>query len=308
MPSPNLVMLPVGADRRSPARPTLPKVRQGRVTVPAAAAGVATAAAVLALAGCAVEASSVPVPTRVPEPTPTQDLLLDLEDRAAPVGAVIPSVTNAAVSPIRSRVVTAAGGRIRREQGAEGGYAIRFPAFSSQQPSPLAVLLVHAEGEDFLAPGERDFTIGLDFMLDRESAGGEVDDGDNLVQRGLYADREQFKLQVDAGILSCRIRGPAGEALAKSEHAVPPERWHRVSCTRSGDQVRMSVQRLTPGGWGAAEVVDVEAPTGALRFRESRAPLAIGGKVTATGAVVPSSPDQFNGVIDNVRYEVRDPS
>lgn len=273
--------------------------------MPAAAAGVAAA---LALVGCTVEATSVPVPTTAPDPVPTQELVLDLEDRAAPVGAVVPSVANAGVAAIRTRVVTAAGGRIRRDRGPEGGYAIRFPAFSSQQPSPLAVLLVQAEGEDFLAPGARDFTFGLDFMLDRQSAGGEVDDGDNLVQRGLFADREQLKLQVDAGILSCRVRGSAGEALVKAEHAVPPERWHRVNCTRSGDQLRLSVQQLDSGGWGPAEVVRVDRPTGALLFEKTRAPLAVGGKVTATGAVVPSSPDQFNGVIDNVRYELLDPS
>lgn len=267
----------------------------------------AGAALVLVLVGCSATAGPEAAPrAQAPEPRSTATLALDFEDRAAALGTVIPGADNAGTAAINSRVVTAAGGRIRREVGIGGGYAVRFPRFTGRGPTAAAVLLVHARGADFLAPGNRDFRFGLDFRLDEESWGSETDNGDNLLQRGLFSDPEQYKIQVDRGVPSCRVKGRRGEALVRGERTIEAGVWHRISCTRRADRLTLVVRVRSGARWRPWETARVKAVAGALHFRGVSPPLAVGGKVDADGVVAISSTDQFNGTVDNVRFDFVD--
>jgi hypothetical protein len=201
------------------------------------------------------------------------------------------------------------GGTIEQARGPDGSRALRFPPFSVAEP-PLAVLTVLATKDDFLSPGASDFEFGVDFSLDEPSEGG-ADNGNNLLQRGLFRDAAQYKLQIDHGLVSCRVVGSEGEAVATSATPVTAGTWYRARCTRRGDTLKLSLAALDSSGevpddegaeggaeGGGAETV---ARTGVVTLT-AETPLSIGSKVTSAGEVVPSSPDQFNGALDNVVY------
>jgi hypothetical protein len=97
-------------------------------------------------------------------------------------------------------------------------------------------------------PGSRDFEFGAGFSLDTKSTGDHADNGDNLIQRGLFGDKAQYKIQVDKGKVSCRIKGSGG------------------------------------------------------------AQVSIGGKVSATGAVITGDSDQFNGLIADAYVTIAQPA
>jgi len=261
------------------------------------------------LLGASVAGCSAAAPRTVAEsePTPhvTELVHLDFEDRVAPVGEIVPSVANRGTADLGSGVVTHAGGRIVRAAGRDSGYAIRFPEHTGTVGAPAAMLLLHSRADaDLLNPGDRDFAFGADVLPDPISAGSETDDGNNIIQRGLYEDDIQYKLQLDGGVPSCRLAGSEGIAVIVAQDPVPAEAWHRITCERRGDVVSLEVERLDePGDVVLTE--QVTEPVGALVLRRST-PLVIGGKVDADGRVVVSSTDQFNGVIDNVSFMLLD--
>lgn len=228
-------------------------------------------------------------------------LLLDFEGGYVAPGAMVATVPNAGSSRLESSVSTSAGGRIIQDRGLGSGFAVRFPRFA-KGPTPAAVLVLREAGTaGRLSPDDRPFSFGADFSLDASSSGSATDNGDNLVQRGLATDPTQYKVQIDHGVPSCRIAGRAGEVVLKARSRVDPGAWYRVRCSRRGDQVTLMVRRLD--GTGGREVVRVEANLGAVRFA-SDVPVSVGGKVAADGEVVTSATDQFNGLVDNVRFEL----
>jgi hypothetical protein len=236
---------------------------------------------------------------------PTRAVDFDFEHEAADNGAIVPSVTNAGTARVTTSVATATGGRAVLVDGVEGGYGLRFPAFSGGASPPAAAVVIRAIGApDVLSPGEQDFSFGADFALDRRSDGVEADNGNNLLQRGLSADTTQYKLQVDHGVPSCRVSGADGVALAVADAAVVPERWYRATCARSPDRVVLVVVPWTGSRWGTAESFAAIARTGKVDFVGSGVPLSIGAKVDADGSLLVSATDQFNGVVDNVHFEV----
>ena len=224
---------------------------------------------------------------------------LDFEQSYVAPGVVIAGATNHGSAQVTVSVTTQSGGRITRADGPDSPSALRLPAYDGETPGAAAVMVVRSRGaEDQLAPGTRGFEFGASFDLDDVSSGSESDNGDNLLQRGLFADDAQFKLQVDHGVVSCRVAGAAGEALARSRRQVVRGVWYRADCTRVGRTVRLVVSRLDDQPT-VVETVTVAARTGAVRMPAS-VPLAIGGKVAPDGLITASASDQFNGLIDDV--------
>ena len=172
--------------------------------------------------------------------------------------------------------------------------AVQFPSYVSSGTYPRAVVRLTPTSGDALSPGSSDFEYGAVFRLNALSSGRSIDNGNNLFQRGLYADRAQFKLQIDYGYPSCLVKGSAGRVFARSSIKVTPDTWYSATCSRVGSLVTVAVTRYG----GAATTVSkvVSGSTGTLTFGSSvRA--SLGGKLTSSGAVVSSSTDQFNGAV-----------
>lgn len=237
-------------------------------------------------------------------PAPAGSVLdLDFEQSYVAPGAVVASAENRMPVPVRTAIATSAGGRIIRAEGADSSSALRFPRYAAGTTS-AAVLLLWVQGDgDLLSPGDRAFSFGADFRLDAVSSGSPADNGDNLVQRGLSTDATQYKIQIDHGVPSCRIAGTAGEAVLTAEVAVLRDTWYRVTCRRHGSALALVLEQLAGSGPSARSRVTATLPTGPVSMAVG-VPLAVGGKVAADGTVTESATDQFNGVVDNVRFSL----
>ena len=77
--------------------------------------------------------------------------------------------------------------------------------------------------------------------------------------------------------------------------------WYTVTCARKADEVTLTLQPDKGGGPG--ERVTEQGATGSLT-QSSDTPLVVGGKVSATGMVVSTDSDQFNGAMDNVFLKI----
>lgn len=284
----------------------------------AAVCGAALLMATPLLSGCGRGHEQVGARTITPEPARAEvartitpeparvEVELDFDDVGAESGTVLLATVNGGSAAVEVAVATADGGLIVREPGPQGG-AVRLPAAeesSESRPPTAAIVVTPAPGSGALSPGATDFEFGADFRLDHVSGTSGTDDGDNLVQRGLFTDPSQLKLQVDHGYVACRVAGPAGEVVVRSSTAVERDWWHRVSCARRGNVVELTVARAIEQdgstGWtGQPERFSGLGPTGTLVF-DPRTPLAIGAKVSVELAVVTSSSDQLNGAIDHV--------
>ena len=153
--------------------------------------------------------------------------------------------------------------------------AVQFPAYVGSGTYPRAVVRLAQTSGDALSPGSSDFEYGAVFRLNPLSSGRSVDNGNNVFQRGLYADRAQFKLQIDHGYPSCLVKGSAGRVFARSSVKVTPDTWYsaralaRLAGDRGGD------------AYGAATTVSQggQRLAGTLTFGSSvRA--SIGGKLS----------------------------
>ena len=174
--------------------------------------------------------------------------------------------------------------------------AVQFPSYVGSGTYPRAVVGLTPLTGSALSPGSTDFEYGAVFRLNATSSGRSIDNGNNLLQRGLYGDPSQFKLQIDHGYPSCLVRGSAGQVSIASSARITPDRWYRATCSRVGSRVTVQV---TPYGSAATPVSNVRSgSTGTLAFGLSL-PASIGGKLTPAGAVVSSSTDQFNGAVAN---------
>jgi hypothetical protein len=234
-------------------------------------------------------------------------LSLDFDDlgaleEATGLGSGYLPVNNDTSQPVTVRVATVADGKLEAEPGRAGGYAVRFPTTSKGDPR-RAVLTVTttASSGDPLGPGVADFTFGADFVLDKTAEAHRADNGNNLVQRGLFSDDAQYKLQVDRRRASCRVAGDKGEVVARSVEEIVPGTWYRVTCSRTGDRVVLKLDSFA----GTPQRSVAAGPTGNLSM-PGDTPLVVGGKATAGGDAVAEDSDQFNGAIDNVFLSVDD--
>ena len=203
---------------------------------------------------------------------------------------------------VRTTVLTSGGatlGTAADSSGSADGQAAQFPAYDTTTPYQRAAVSVVATSGDPLSPGDADFEFGADFTLDAANQGISADNGNNLVQRGFFNEPAQYKLQVDGGHVSCRVRGAGGTTTVKSKLAVTAGRWYTASCARTGSTVTLHVQ-TKDGSTGST--VAVSHATGSVTMAKAAIPLTIGGKVNASGHLVVDNSDQFNGRVDNVYF------
>lgn len=171
-----------------------------------------TRLAALALLGSAASVACEPTPA---QPADRPELQLSVNDAALPYGSSPARLANQGSAPVRTSVSSDGGGRITSIAGrtGSGDHALRMPGFDPTAPSPRAALLVANDGsDDRLNPGTSRLSFGADVTLDSASASGAAssrDDGDNLLQRGVWADRAQWKLEVDGRRPTCRVASRA---------------------------------------------------------------------------------------------------
>lgn len=270
------------------------RARGGAVRVAVAVAG-----SLLVLAG-----SGWPATAR----TATDDVWLAFE--GTPAGAQLTTVTSDGTSAVDVVLLTSKGGTVvARSTTATGGMSADFPAYDGSRGGVRAVVVATNRGAtDALTPGAGPFTFGSDFKLDSVNRGTSYDNGNNLVQRGLYSDTSQYKLQVDSGKASCRVAGDRGALMVTSSVRIVAGSWYRVTCSReevaTGDRVAIRVLALAADGTRGAVTTSTSAAgtIGTLSFALGT-PLSVGGKLVSAGAIADSA-DQFNGVVDNVRLDI----
>jgi hypothetical protein len=247
----------------------------------------------LSLAGCGGKDGDSPASPPTPT-SPKPALLLDFES-GLEVGVDATSIANSGTGDGEVDVTTSGAAEVEVVKGRDGGHAVRFPAYTGAAKAPAAVLVAADQSDGTLDPGDDDFTFGASFSLDEESSGSEADNGDNLVQRGTFDSPGQFKIQLDHDVPSCRILGDDGEVFVKADGPIDPGSWYAVSCERSASEVTLRVKSFDGGaGEGTWEKT---GPTGSISLQGL--PLTIGGKAGPDGTPV-GSPDQFNGVVDDV--------
>ncbi len=214
-------------------------------------------------------------------------------------GPVLGTLENDGSAPVDATVVTSGRGQVLATPSVDGQGAATLPAYAGGAADFAVVRVLPVGTEDHLAPGARDFLIGADVRLDEITSGAPADNGDNLLQRGLFDGSGQYKLQVDHGRLSCRLAGTEGELVAKLGQRLDPRRWYRTECRRVGDSVQLRAAELTANGTGAWSTASASGPIGVIDVA-SDVPLSVGGKLNADGAIVITASDQLNGQIDQV--------
>lgn len=154
-------------------------------------------------------------------------LVLNFEDEAGPGGALT-WFRNSGTAPVSARTVTGGGGVATGAAGHPTGAALQLPEYSANDPGYAVVRVTTSGADDALSPGSEPFSFGADFTLDADSSGTNADNGDNLVQRGLFDAPGQYKIQVDGGKASCRVMGSAGDVTVEAATRVLPGRWYRL--------------------------------------------------------------------------------
>lgn len=183
-----------------------------------------------------------------------------------------------------------------------GGSAARLPEFLPTGAAQAGFSVVDVDGADDLNPGKRTFRFGADFALDAVGQVSIDDNGNNLIQRGLADNRNQYKLQVDGIHPSCRIKGNAGAITVSSRAVVVPGTWYRAWCERDGNRVTLQVTRLSDGyTWTRS----VYRNTGEVTL-SAQTPLTVGVKMSSPTTIAPPSADQFNGTVDEAFLQVTD--
>ena len=240
-------------------------------------------------------------------PGADDELFLTFDDVSA-TGRV-DEARNLGTSPVTVEGRTFTGAKLVLDVGLDGGQAVRFPAVAA----PPALVTVTSQGRpDLFSPGSAAFTFGADVKLDPGAAEpddsqlGGLDNGNNVVQRGLFGDEFQFKIQVDKGRASCRLQGTGGEVLVKADVPVPADTWTRLTCARDGKQVTLVQEILAGADAGQQETWQDESAIGSIEVPADAAPFTIGGKINQNGAPVRDNSDQFNGSIDNVFFALAD--
>ncbi|MFT4108328.1 hypothetical protein [Propionicimonas sp.] len=218
---------------------------------------------------------------------------LDFADQVGRVlgdGAAV-EVSGSASARLEAHVVGRGDGRVVTVQGRAGnGAAVSFSRDDADDS--VAVVVVPRSGDD-LTMGTRDFTFGADFNSD-----GNWADGNNVVERGIYSDRGQYKFEIDEGRPGCVVRGDAGQVVARLGPILAPGVWYSGQCVRKGSAVTVTVRELdgaSPKEWART----VEGPIGDVQPESPTTQLSIGAK-TWDNVKVGVENDQFTGVIDNV--------
>ena len=222
-------------------------------------------------------------------------------------GSVVTGAGQLAVSgttPAKVAVARLSGGNATVVKGPDSSLprAVKFPAYVASGSYPRAVVRLSSLSGGAVSPGSADFEYGAVFRLNATSSGRSIDNGNNLLQRGLYANPAQFKLQVDKGYPSCLVRGSSGQAYVASGTKVAPDTWYRATCSRVGSRVTVQVARYAGSATVASKSTNKAA--GNVAFKSSVV-ASLGGKLTSSGAVASSSTDQFNGAVASAWVRLR---
>jgi hypothetical protein len=190
---------------------------------------------------------------------------------------------------------------VGRVTSGDGSRGLRFPHFLADVEAPRMVLVLQPEepaaaSVDPTSGG--DFTFGADVKLDRNAGSGIFDNGDNVVQRGLFADPSQYKLQVDKRVPSCTVKSPLARAFVNAPEPMQPG-WYRIVCDYHDGVLTVSTSRMENGVAGEPVQASVTEDLGPLVFNPAT-PVVVGGKIGSNGLLVRRQPDQFNGALDNV--------
>ena len=191
-------------------------------------------------------------------------------------------------------------GRATPIAGPQGTQGLDMPAFTTEAVYPRAGLVVrNAADHDSFSPGTADFMWGADFQLDAVStAPSGPDNGDNLLQRGLWGQSAEFKAEADLRRASCAVHGTEGTLVVRAKMAAEAGTWYRMRCFRGPGGLTVTVRELGPSGWGPETEAHVSGPVGAVTYPPSM-PIAIGAKIAPNGELIRSATDQFNGWIAN---------
>lgn len=220
------------------------------------------------------------------------------------------AVANLGSANTRQRILHRNGGRImiRDSFGGERNSA-GFPANDPSRAGARAALaLTNAGTADEMEPGARTFTFGAHVRLGKVTGTSEFDNGNNVLQRGLHDDGSQFKVEIERGTATCRVKGHAGALQVSSPVPIRSFRWYGVFCTRVAKapvgEVRFTVTPISDTGRrGKSRTVIKKGRTGRVLF-PVRTPLSVGAKVNADLHIEEAS-DQFNGRIDNAYLRIR---
>jgi hypothetical protein len=140
---------------------------------------------------------------------------------------------------------------------------------------------------------------GADFQLDAVSTSHTgPDNGDNLLQRGLWGQAAEYKAEVDLRRASCAVHGTEGTLLIRAEMNAEPGTWYRMRCYRGSEGLTVTVRELGPEGWGPEIEAHTDGSVGSVDYSAS-VPVSIGGKIAPNGILIRSATDQFNGSIAN---------
>lgn len=292
-------------------RPGRPRPLRQTSSDAAIRAGAVSLTAAVLLAGCAGSGTPGATTGRTPAAPSTSAEAAAADAAALRLTLGLDSMVDLAVGvqpghvittgdgPTATEVVSAGGGRITATSGPTGGPALRFPEFSGSENAPKAVITVASGSTGWLDPEDLGFRFGADLVLDELSWGSARDNGNNVVQRGLYNDTSQFKLQVDRGRPSCAFKGDQGRVYVGAEQKLRPGVWYRLECARQGDELIIAVGRIRPNGT-VADVREkrVAREVGSISFATTT-PVAVGGKVSEARELAKAG-DQFNGAISRV--------
>ena len=221
------------------------------------------------------------------------------------------AVGNYGTAPTVQRIIRANGGEVRVVSSIpNNGNAAAFPAFDGRSVGQRAAIAVKNSGSvERLAPGFRTFSFGALVRLSPIRGTSIYDDGNNILQRGLFDDRAQFKLQIERGVAACRVKGSSGAVQVSSDVAIRQGAWYAINCSRvpttTGATVTITVTPISDTGVRGRTVVKqaTNRPVGNIVFPFAT-PMSIGGKVTDALRIFPRS-DQFNGRIDNAYLNIR---
>lgn len=223
---------------------------------------------------------------------------------------VMTTPSNMGTAPTRQRIVRANGGQVYVYPSFRGsGNAAGLPASDPARDGRRAAIAVtNAGSTDRLSPGTRRFSFGATVRMSTVSGSSVYDDGNNILQRGLYFAPSQYKVQIEKGRASCRIKGSGGAVQIQSGVAIRQHRWYGIFCSRvpgsTGATVSISVTPISDRGVRGRTVTNTKTGVvGAVTF-PIRTPLSIGAKMSTSSTIVTES-DQFNGRIDNAYLNIR---
>jgi hypothetical protein len=254
------------------------------------------------LVGCTTTAIGSPTPSApakvlVAPKTSTKAVLLAFDGKN-----LVP--TKLAASKPLVTVETLSAGSAKAVYGSGASSAgIVMPSHSATSSGQRLILAIRpTSAADPLSPGAKNVEFGADVRLDATSSGSPNDNGDNVLQRGLFADFSQIKLQVDKRTPSCTVKSGSTRLFVKSTTKVGTG-WHRIRCGYRSGKLTVSVASISGTTVSTASVNSISGTVKPLSFN-AKTPVTVGGKIGTNGKVVIKNSDQFNGALDNVFVDV----